>query len=63
MIEGDDIGRQGRRFGTDRTDLVAWGDSHTAPADDLQRRVERLEKRIQWLESIEHKRKKVYSEV
>lgn len=63
MIEGDDIGRQGRRFGTDRTDLVAWGDGHTAPADDLQRRVERLEKRIQWLESIEHKRKKVYSEV
>lgn len=62
MIEGDDIGRQGRRFGTERTDLVAWGEDRSA-SDDLQRRIERLEKRIQWLESIEHKRKKVYSEV
>lgn len=61
MIEGDDIGRQGRRFGTERTDLVAWGKAPVS--DDLPRRIARLEKRIQWLESIEHKRQKVYSGV
>jgi len=72
MIEGDEIGRQGRRFGTERTDLVGWGGGgeETLPGspDHLGRRIARLEKslnesleRLQWLESIERKRRKIYS--
>lgn len=68
MVENDKIGRQGRRFGTERTDLVDWVGDVEEP--QVENRVAKLERslnealsRLQRLETLEDKRQQVYLEV